>query len=242
MTDLPDRPQQALPSTAEIIEALIKGVMGLVPGGSLVAEAFGLLWMTADRLLRAGEAVDAMAEEAGGADPLLQALHNEGEYREVLEVLVIEAVEAASRSADQRKRRLLGRTAGAAIRDLAQIDRSQLRIMALRELDQPHIAALAYLLGVQQRATEEHGYGGDELTEQQTKQVERVVREASEGLPHAVLQRLALHGLVASSESWDGTVRIVTRITEEGELLLRDLDAEATTIDASTRPLRDEPG
>lgn len=122
----------------EIVASLLRGIIGLAPGGSLLTEVAGLGVLMGGRLDRMRQAAIEMRNAVGDEDVLMNRIQE----HEDLDVLVTDALEAAARTALENKRILLGRVAGRAVLDDSEIEDSQLIAAALRELDAPHIRAL----------------------------------------------------------------------------------------------------
>jgi hypothetical protein len=125
----------------EIVTALLRGFTSLLPGGGLLGELAGLGLLVAGRLDRMRHTAVAMAEAAGGPEYLTAGIRTS----EDVEILVIEALEHASRTPLAAKRRLLAKVVAQASLDTAQIDESQLLVAALKELEAPHVRALERL-------------------------------------------------------------------------------------------------
>ena len=127
------------PEPPDFIDTAFRAGLALIPGvGGAVQVVYGDV--RARIAHRQWQTVQGVAEAVGpnqlGArleeDPLLQAIFVAG-------------VEAATKTGLESKRRLLARTVAAAALDKAKVDESQLCVEALRDLDGPHIAALARL-------------------------------------------------------------------------------------------------
>lgn len=221
--------ERATPSTAELVSALVRGtVSSLVPGGGLLAEALGLLVITADRMDRARETAQAAADEAGGIDVLVDRLHLD----EYIQVLTLEGLELAARTADARKRRLAGKVIGRAARDSAMIDVAHLVTRALRGLDAPHLHALVQIRAIEVAHAPDESRTFPEVVLQDKDPGERQRRAMDEvrsytlSLPDPVRAVLLGEGVVREGTSL-GDMPIPTLFTSRfGRELLVELEAE----------------
>lgn len=214
----------ALPTTAELVSALLRGFIGLIPGGSLAAEVVGMAWMTMDRLQRAADALQATVEAAGGEEGLMQSVNQDEE----IQVLVLNALEAASRTAMLRKRRLLGRVVGHAIHDRATIDTAHLIVRCMENLDAPHIRTLAQVRHFEQHA----GLADDEVSfvvssdESERAQLRRATFENifvfSKTVPRPITAALINEGCVQEADTY-GSVHAVSFTTTFGRNVLQAL-------------------
>lgn len=191
-------------------ESLVRAAVRLVP---VIGESLGICIDDAiARRRRWGhEAAEAMAVEVGNDQLLIDRLQDDR-----LALLLLEAVEAAARSALEEKRRLLGRVVGRAVLDDAQVDEAQLVVAALRGLDAPHIRALERLA----RAAR-HSSGWDDLAQQEA------VSKASDAEPEPVRAALLAHGAVYGATGYGGSWLGVVRVTDFGMRLLKDLHRAA---------------
>lgn len=126
---------------SEVVEALIRGLVGLAPGMSIFAELAGLGILMSGRLDRMRQTALEMRDAAGDEQRLVRGI----QQSEDIDILVIDALEAAARTSLADKRLLLGRVIGRAVLDDALIDDAQLITAALREVDAVHIRALERL-------------------------------------------------------------------------------------------------
>lgn len=214
------------PTTSEVVTYLAVGSAGMAgPAGPLIAAAVGLAFLTADRMDRARQAALIAIEEAGGQDELIDRLHSDEE----LQVLVIDAIEIASRTADVRKRKLAGRAVGRAARDSALIDPAHLITRALRNLDMPHLRALAEIRrlelaqGGEPVFPSETEFGSDEHA--RAKAVVLRVGHYTKGLPEPIRAQMLGEGVVREGDTV-GNVNMVVGTSVFGRQLLEELEEE----------------
>ncbi len=221
--------ERGRPTTAEVVGALLRATVGSVPGGAVLAEAVGLLVLTADRMDRAREAAVVAAHEAGGYEDLVDRLRVD----EALQVMMLEALELAARTADARKRRLAGRVVGRAAADSARIDTAQLVTRALRGLDAPHLAALVRVRSIEmahlpfeERTVPEMDGAPSDLQERMSR-VKQEAAEYTRALPDPVRAVLLAEGLVREGNTYDDDGWPTLFTSHFGRRLLDDLEAEA---------------
>lgn len=202
--------------------ATVGGGLGGVIGGPLgAAVAAGVSQSLVDlaryRLALANEATSRAAEEAGGVDLLVEALHSD----ERLAMTQLNVMDTAARTSLAAKRRVLGRAVGQAAVDPAEIDTAQLRELALRDLDAPHLQTLARIHDAE--ATISGTAEPPDLRKREKSPDE--VREAGLRVPVAVIRGLDRHGLVQTVTGYGGNT-ILHGITAEGVALLDELEQE----------------
>lgn len=99
---------------------------------------------------RAARTMQEIAEEAG-FERLKERLASDPE----VEALFVQGLDAATRTGYEAKRRLLARLISAAVLDEAKVDESLLFVLALGDLDGPHLRALERLRRAQDEAAAE---------------------------------------------------------------------------------------
>ncbi len=133
-------------------------------------------------------------------------------------MLFFEAVEAASSTGLEDKRRLLGRVVGAAVLDDAKVEEGQLLVQALRELDAPHLRGLEAVRRVcdsQQPA---------EVTGDSRQAHQLACKQAGESLPDPGKGALVRTGTLFVDT---GVMSPPTEVTRFGRALLADLHRTA---------------
>jgi len=149
-----------------------------------------------------------IAQRSGGAERLAERLAEDPQ----LELLFLEAVEAATRTGLEDKRRLLGQVVGAAVLDDAKVEEGQLLVQALHELDAPHLRGLEVVRRASDTPYQPNGY----------EVVTQAVTEAVAALPEPLRA-----GLVRTGTLYVGTGMMAgaPRITQFGRDLLDHLRA-----------------
>ena len=155
-----------------------------------------------------------IAQQSGGADRLATRLAGDPQ----LEVLFLEAVEAATRTGLEDKRRLLSRVVGAAVLDDAKVEDGQLLVQALRELDAPHVRGLEMV----RRVTDEPQ--PEDVTGDSRQARQRACKAAGESLPDPVRAALVRTGTLFLDS---GVMSLPTHVTGFGRALPADLRAAA---------------
>ena len=150
------------------------------------------------------EAGAAAIQEAGDPELFLDRV----EQDERLAYMLMNAVEAAERTSLGAKRRLLGRVVGRAAKDPALIDESELLTAALRDLDGPHLQALAEL---------EEAFRAN-----RGRLKTLVAKEVMDRYPAPIAAALRRHGLVSEVTTVDYS-GLFDNLTDFGRLLLHDL-------------------
>jgi DNA primase len=163
---------------------------------------------------RAAQTVTEIAEETG-QERLAQKLTDNPE----IEALFLQGVEAATRTGLEAKRRLLGRIISAAVLDDAKIEEAQLRTIALRDLEAPHIRALERIARAMDYEQEAIDAGEGEVDG-----VTDAFRAVVSREPAPVIETLLRTGLITSYSKWLDFHQ-VGRVTEFGRALLDDLRA-----------------
>ena len=195
--------------------AVVAG-LALVPGvgGALSVVAGKALEQRREGARMAGEAALAIV---GDPDRFVEAVSNDPR----LSTLLANAAEAATRTAVDDKRRMLGLVVGRAALDSARIDESELLVAVIADLEVVHIACLEGLLRLRQRAVER----GDDL-----EAVTDAVHEAAKGYSTPVVAKLIRHGCLHPATVWNGGTS-VHDVTEFGTFLLEDLRTQARSIE-----------
>lgn len=190
------------------------GTGSLLPGGDIVAN-LRRRWTS-----RAQPVADAAVAAAGGADELAAAL----EASEDLDVLLSRAIAAAGASASATKRRLLARVVSQAVLDDAEVDDATLILIALEQLEVPHIRALETIHRVdQERIAEGHR---PPIAAGAAREIDEVVSDSARQFPSALIRILLNTGLLDGGQSWDGAMVYITGLTSYGEEILRFLHEE----------------
>jgi hypothetical protein len=184
-------------------ETALLAAMSAIPyvGGPLALVAQRTMERSRENVAETGAAA---IEEAGDAELFLQRVRED----ERLAYMLLNAAEAAERSSLVEKRILLGRVVGRAAKDPALIDESELLTAALRDLDAPHLQALAEL-------EEAFRTNRDRLKT-------LVAKEVMDRYPAPIAAALRRHGLVTEVTSFD-YAGLFDDLTDFGRSLLRDL-------------------
>lgn len=190
-------------------ETIAKAALAAIPyvGGSLAIVYEDVRDRHLARVRGVVEDIDARA----GTETLEARLRDS----EVVEVLFLEGVEAASRTGLAAKRRLLAKVIANAVRDEAAVDTSQLIVGALKELDSPHLAALTRLCHA-----EDSSPGEPADTEGNDTTIDLSRRE-----PVPVIAALIRTGTVLPATLVGGGVAVY-RVADFGRTLLADLTSE----------------
>lgn len=130
---------------------------------------------------RAARTMQEIAEEAG-IERLKGRLASDPE----VEALFVQGLDAATRTGYEAKRRLLARLISAAVLDDAKVDESLLFVLALRDLDGPHLRALERL----RRAQDEAGAKTYEHYQDRASGMQKAVSGAAAEEHEAVLAAL----------------------------------------------------
>lgn len=190
-----------------------------IPGGELLAV---LVDHEQQRLLRiSGAFVDEIGDAAGA-----QRLVRRVEESEEVAAVFRQAVDAASRTGYEAKRRALARIVSAAVLDDAKVDESHLLTHALQDLDAPHFRVLEAMHRAEVRVRRAHGDA--DYPDRQEAEIE-AVRLATEGTPEVVVAGLARVGAIADRGTWSslsGRTCEAHETTDFGRLLLEYLRAD----------------
>lgn len=136
----PEDAVRAVPSVSTAQDTGAAVVASLVSKVPVLGDALAIVVTDAykRRMAVAEQTALDIAQQSGGAGHLATRLAGDPQ----LEVMFLEAVEAATRTGLKDKRRLLSRVVGAAVLDDAKVEDGQLLVQALRELDAPHVRGL----------------------------------------------------------------------------------------------------
>jgi hypothetical protein len=126
---------------------IARAVLTEVPFGSALDV---LVEGTRQRLAYKARRTVAEVAEATGVEALAERLASDPE----VEALFVQGLDAATQTGYEEKRRLLARLISAAVLDDAKVDESLLFVLALRDLDGPHLRALERLRRAQDEAAE----------------------------------------------------------------------------------------
>lgn len=146
-----------------------------------------------------------------GAERLIQRIRDDP----VIRATVVEALSAAARTGFEAKRRALGKIVTTAILDDARIDESQLLVIALHDLEGPHVRALT-------RAARAQGVDvtdWDESRNQERVQVVTAVDAVLTEEPTAVIATLLRTGAITQDGLTYATLR-ANRVTDFGIAIL----------------------
>lgn len=162
---------------------------------------------------------DVTREALAGVDA--DALGRRLDEAPEIDVLLVQAVEAGSRTALMHKRILLGRVVNQAVLDEAQVDRAGLVIGVLAQVDAPHIRCLEDVFRAEQAAK----IVGEVPPRARGAARELVpsIIEAGQRHPAAVLTALRSLGLIDVGGMDDAL--LVSGVTEFGQYLLEELRA-----------------
>lgn len=195
--------------------AWAKAGLGALPGGALLAEVVERARLKAARDF-AGDVLGVVAPEQLGASLLAEPQ---------VVGLYLRASAAAALSGSEAKRRLLARVVTAAVLDDALVDEAALVILALEDLEPPHLRTLEAISRVFSDPRSDDGQGG---LRGLTRQEERIY-EAVGDVPTPVPLALERQGLIVRIEAGPyssrrgGAAWERCRITTFGETVLRYL-------------------
>ena len=189
----------------EVYYTLARAVLAALPfGGSvdiLVEHTRQSLEYKARQTV--GEIVDAT-----GMEKFAERLASEPE----VEAIFVQGLEAAMRTGYEAKRRLLGRLISAAVLDDAKVDEGFLFVLALRNLDGPHIRALEAMRRAVEKVDaeglepDERGFGPSSA-ERYANSIAAQVKNDLSRTPLAVCAGLVREGLMRSRGTWDSIGR-----------------------------------
>jgi hypothetical protein len=130
-----------------------------------------------------------------------------------LDALFMNAIDAATRTGLESKRRLLAKAVAQAALDDAKVDESELLAAVLREIEAPHVRALVRLRAVEDGYVigESHGQLSDLVAAESQKEPEPVI---------AVL----VHTGTAINGTFPGGSLAAVRVTAFGRHLLQELE------------------
>lgn len=192
-------------------DTLVRAVLKLVPR---FGDALEIVYndTRARHAAKVAQTLAAVVEHTG-VDRLNARLADDPE----LEALLFEALDAASRTGLEGKRRLLARVLAEAVLDDAKVEEGQLITQALRELDGPHI-----------RALERIRIAADTLVDRPEREREsaEAVRSAGQAEPTPVVAVLIRTGVVEPATLFGGG-HAVHDITNFGRNLLAALRDES---------------
>lgn len=151
-----------------------------------------------------------------------ETLQRRLEGSERLDALLVAAAQAAAVTADQGKRRLLGRLINQAVLDDAETDNAELMVGILRQIDGPHVRALEAIRRAE-LAAEEAGEV-EPVAEGAERPIVPRIEEAGRRQPHPVRRLLDSLGLVDSAATYGGGP-LITGTSQFGRELLDDLRA-----------------
>jgi hypothetical protein len=204
------------------VETTAKALVSLVP---VVDSPALVIWEDLrERVIARMDVTATEILEAVNADDLARRMAESPEF----EALVVNALERASRTGYEPKRRLLGRVVINAALDDAMVDRSQLVEIALRDLDAPRVRALERIRSEYDAV---HDPGEDEkldegrgspATQIMLNRRADVAIEASRREPAAVVAVLIRTGVAEPAMMGGGGIG-VARVTKFGRDLLSEL-------------------
>lgn len=149
-----------------------------------------------------------------------------------VEAVFIQGIEAATRTGHEAKRRLLGRVITASVLDDAKVDESLLFVMALRDLDAPHLRALEAMRRAAEKVDEIAAHSphllreGKDFGQRVRHSVSFQVEADTAQVPSAVVAPLARTGVLESLGTWKSanpTRPEHYKVSEFGERLLEYL-------------------
>lgn len=149
-------------------------------------------------------------------------LNNRLAESEAMDVTFGRAIEIAAKSADKRKRRLLGHALAQALADEAKIDEAMVITELLAQIDVPHIRALAGIEAAQSRAVEA-GEREKIVAPRAERRISSIVTDEAARYPEPVITWLIALGLIEATAGGRVDTRYVYGLTETGEELLQEL-------------------
>lgn len=175
---------------------------------------------------------------ATGLDELSERLASDPE----LEAVFAQGLDAAARTGYEAKRRVLSRVISAAVLDDARVDEALLVVLALRDLDAPHLRVLEKMRRVQddvlrrdlsEFANESDGEAGAETA--RNKAATRAVVAATSEAPVVLLETLTRTGVAHQVGMTYGGPVCPGRVSDFGRLVLDDL-RDVDVIEERERP------
>lgn len=197
--------------------AVVAGLAGVpIVGGPLAVIASRVLQSHRDGAQQAGEVAIAVVGDAGF---FLDAIQSDDR----LAALLVNAAEAASRTAYEDKRKMLGLVVGRAVLDPAQIDESELAQAAIRDFEAVHLHCLEALIRAQDGA-ETAGGNWDDVT--------TAVLAESDTYPAPVLSTLIRTGCAHQAQAFVGVMpTAVNMITPFGRYIIEELRTAARDLE-----------
>jgi ribosomal protein L18 len=175
-------------------------------------------------LVRRRSAAQSVAQEIAtytGADELGRRLADDRE----LEALFMQGIDAAVRTGVEAKRRLLAKVIAQAVLDDARVDPAHLYVMALQDLEAPHLRALERLRRVEQ-AAQDSSLGG--------KAADQLIGEAWDAEPIPVQAALSRTGCVRTAGSFLVAGELVTKFGHDLIEHLREFDQAEQLVERSS--------
>lgn len=174
---------------------------------------------------RAVRTLDEIVAESG-EDRLRDRLNSDPE----LEAVFAHGLDAATRTGYEAKRRLLSRVISAAVLDDAKVDEALLIVLALRDLDAPHLRVLEKMRRVEDdvlaRDLAEFGEaqnGQEHAQSDRESAAHGAVRASTEGVPVALLESLVRTGVAHELGMSYGGPMVPATVSSFGRTLLDDL-------------------
>lgn len=176
--------------------------------------------------------------EATGVEKLSDRLASDPE----LEAVFAQGLDAATRTGYEAKRRLLSRVISAAVLDDAKVDEALLVVLALRELDAPHLRVLERMrraeddvLGrdLSEFSSESHEEAGAKMARENA--ANRAVVDAGSGVPVVLLETLTRTGVAHQLGMSYGGPTCPGTVSNFGRLVLDNL-REVEVVEERERP------
>lgn len=172
---------------------LARAAVTVLPGGELLATLIDHEQQRQVRIAR--DLVDNVVELTGANDLLRRVSESEE-----VAAAFRQAVDVATRTGLEQKRVALARVIASAVLDDAQVDSATLIVLALRDLDAPHLRALERI-----KRAEDSVERRDGVTRLNDADVTQAVREVSAAEPDAVNSALVRTGVAhIVGSSWGG--------------------------------------
>lgn len=150
---------------------------------------------------------------------------------EPLQVLALEALDIAARTADQRKRRLAGRVVGRATIDSAHLDPAHLVTRALANLETWDLRVLAEVREIERNLVPDEFLPPAKIDPDDRKRLKEAtaaVRQHVESYPEPIATALRNSGCVREHGAFLGEGTAITGTTAFGRELLKMLENEVT--------------
>ena len=190
-------------------------VSSFLPGGELLA---ALIDHEQERQLRIARGLVDQISEAAGAAELLRRVDQSEEVAAAFR----QAVDVATRTGLEQKRKALARVVAAAVLDDAQVDEATLVVQALRDLDAPHIRALERM-----RRAEDSVQRQDGVTRLNDADVTNAVRQVADAEVDAVNTTLVRTGVAHVVGSSYGGQPVPGMVSDFGRLVLKYLQSDS---------------